>query len=182
MAKESVKKQALGTYPFKVTHIGVITRDMEKTVKRYEAMGVGPFQRFRLPDARFQFRKRWNYDIDTSDHVYDVAYGHMSGGFGVEIFQLIQCSNPEKNIAQQFLDTKGECVWHLGHDAENMDEAIAWMANAGYPVIGGSEYIDGTLMCYFGTQKDLGFVIQIHQIVKGGVADQVGVEAGARKE
>jgi methylmalonyl-CoA/ethylmalonyl-CoA epimerase len=173
MATKSGKKpQVPGSYPFKVTHIGVVTTDMDRTIKRYEAMGVGPFQRFHLPDERFTFKRRWNYDIDVSDHVYEVAYGQFSGGFGVEIFRLINVPNPEKNIAQQFLDSKGEGVWHLGHDVENMEEAIEWMKNAGYEVIGGSEYVDGTLMCYFGTQ-DLGYIIQFHQVVKGSVADQL---------
>lgn len=125
--KSGKKAQVPGSYPFKVTHIGVITKDMDRTIKRYEAMGVGPFERFRLPDARFKFKKRWMYDVDLSahDHVCDVAYGQMSGGFGVEIYQLIKVKEPKKSIPQQYLDAKDECVWHLGHDVENMDEAIA---------------------------------------------------------
>lgn len=46
------------------------------------------------------------------------------------------------------------------------------MKNAGYEVIGGSEYVDGTLMAFFGTQ-DLGYIIQVHEVVKGSVSDQV---------
>jgi methylmalonyl-CoA/ethylmalonyl-CoA epimerase len=172
MTVESGKgKHVPGSYPFKVTHIGVITRDIDKTIKQYEAMGAGPFKRFQLTDEEFAQKRRWNYDIDTSDHVYAIAYGQLSAGFGVEIFQLLQCPNPEKNIAHQFLVSKGEGIWHLGHDVENMEEAIAWMKNAGYEVIGGSEYMDGTLMCYFDTAKDFGYVIQLHQVVKGGAAD-----------
>ena len=182
-ARLGKKAQVPGSYPFKVTHIGVITKDINRTIKRYEAMGVGPFERFRLPDARFNFKKRWMYDVDLSDHdhVCDVAYGQMSGGFGVEIYQLIKIKEPNKSIPQQYLDAKDVCVWHLGHDAENMDEAIAWMKNAGYELIGGSEYVDGTLMCFFGTQ-DLGYIIQVHEIVKGGVVDQLGKDASAAKK
>jgi hypothetical protein len=167
------RKQLPGSYPFKVTHIGVITRDIDRTIKQYEAMGAGPFKKFQLTDEGFEQKRRWNYDIDTSDHIYAIAYGQLSGGFGVEIFQLLECPNPEKNIANQYLETKGEGIWHLGHDVENMEEAIAWMKNAGYDVIGGAEYMDGTLMCYFGTTEDLGYVIQLHQVVKGGAADQL---------
>jgi methylmalonyl-CoA/ethylmalonyl-CoA epimerase len=174
MTGESGKSvQGPGSYPFKVTHIGVITRDIDKTIERYRAMGVGPFQRFNFSDEGFLQKRRWNYDIDTSDHIYDIAYGQFSGGFGVEIFQLLQCPNPEKNIAHQFLVTKGEGIWHLGHDVENMEEAIAWMKNADYDVIGGAEYMDGTLMCYFDTTQSLGYVIQCHQVVKGGAADRL---------
>lgn len=163
-------------YPFKVTHIGVITEDIDRTVAKYEAMGVGPFIRFRLPDANFKFKRKWHYDIDTTNHVYEAAYGKMSNGFGVEIFQIVSVEHPDKDIAKQYLDAKGECIWHLGHDVENMDEAIAWMKKAGYEVIGGAEYEDGTMMCYFGTQ-DLGYVIQLHEVVKGSVADQLTNDA-----
>jgi hypothetical protein len=181
-AKSEKKAQVPGSYPFKVTHIGVITKDIDRTIKRYEAMGVGPFERFRLPDARFKFKKRWMYDVDLSahDHVCDVAYGQMSGGFGVEIYQLINIKEPQKSIPQQYLDTKNECIWHLGHDVENMEEAIVWMKNAGYEVIGGSEYVDGTLMVFFGTQ-DLGYIIQVHEVVKGSIADQVTNPALTKK-
>ena len=55
------------------------------------------------------------------------------------------------------------------------------MKNAGYEVIGGSEYVDGTRMAFFGTQ-DLGYIIQVQEVVKGSVADQVTDHALAKKK
>jgi catechol 2,3-dioxygenase-like lactoylglutathione lyase family enzyme len=146
----------------KLTHLGFVVRDIDKAVKTYESLGIGPFKRFSLPSPEFKFNKIEHFGKYSADHKYEVAYAN-AGPVGIEIFQCIGGDN----IPQRFLDEKGEGLWHYGYDVEDMDKTIEWMAERGYGIIGSAEYPDGTRMVYFDTREDLdGIVFQAHENVE----------------
>lgn len=142
------------------THVGVVVRDIDEAIRRYEAMGCGPFKRFDLPSDDFaQFKWRHHFNQPADGHVYKVAWGKF-GPIDMEIFQPIAGDS----IPQRFLDAKGEGVWHYGYDVENMAETDAWMERRGYKVVGASETESGVLMSYYGTDDVGGVYFQAHEV------------------
>jgi catechol 2,3-dioxygenase-like lactoylglutathione lyase family enzyme len=146
------------------THIGVVTRDIAETARRYEAMGVGPFTHFELPSADdfMAFRSREHFGMPADDFRYKVAWGKW-GAIAMELFQPVSGDS----IPQRFLNAKGEGVWHYGYDVEDMAAVEAYMAERGYRMIGSSETTDGVKMCYFGTDDHGGVYFQAHEVPPG---------------
>lgn len=151
-----------GTPWTNLTHVGLVVHDLDKAVSLYETLGAGPFKRFRLPGQNFEVKFRQHFGVRADDHVQEVAWGSM-GPIAVEIFQCIHGDS----IPQRFLDTRGEGIWHYGYDVEDMNYTIAWMAARGYTIIGEAEYVDGTRMCYFDTDRPGGVYFQAHEIAQG---------------
>jgi len=152
------------------THIGVVVRDINAAVARYETLGMGPFKRFSLPSDEFiKIKWRHHFGKPADDFRYEIAYGPMASGVGVEVFQCISGDS----IPQRFFDAKGEGVWHYGYDVEDMDKTIAWMEGRGLKIIGASETTEGTRMCYFGTEDIGGVYFQAHEIPPGSKEDQL---------
>ena len=136
----------------KFTHVGSIVKDINKAVAHYEKMGMGPFKRFTLPGPGFEF-------IDWPDDKlkFECAYGQIGSEIGLELFQPVSGN----------IGNKGEHIWHIGYDVENMDKTIAWMAERGFKVIATTTYVDGSRECRFGTAEPGGVLIQTHELVKG---------------
>jgi methylmalonyl-CoA/ethylmalonyl-CoA epimerase len=146
----------------RLTHFGLVVRDIDQAVQRYKELGAGPFRRFDLPSDEFiKFRWRHHFGKPADAHAYKVAWGAMAP-ISIEIFQPIAGDS----IPQRFLDAKGEGVWHYGYDVEDMKYTIAWMEKRGFGVTGASEAEDGTLMCYFGTTDVGGVYFQAHEVPK----------------
>jgi methylmalonyl-CoA/ethylmalonyl-CoA epimerase len=147
----------------RLTHIGVVVRELDAAVTRYLTLGAGPFKRFCLPSDEF-IKPKWrqHFGKPADDFRYEIAYGQM-GPIGVEVFQCISGDT----IPQRFLDAKGEGVWHYGYDVEDMDQTIEWMTRRGFQVIGASETVEGTRMSYFGTDDIGGIYWQAHEIPAG---------------
>ncbi len=145
-----------------LTHIGVVARNLDEAVKRYEEMGAGPFKKFRLPDDQFNVKWRQHFGKSADDHVQLVAWGQM-GPIAVEIFENVKGDSLQKH----FLETRGEGVWHYGYDVENMAETIEFMRQRGIGIVGEAEYADGTRMVYFDTLGLGGVYWQAHEISHG---------------
>lgn len=152
----------------RLTHLGVVVRDIDRAVAMYETLGMGPFKRFSLPSDEFiKMKWRHHFGKPADDFRYEVAYGRMASGMGIEVFQCVSGDS----IPQRFIDAKGEGVWHYGYDVEDMDATIAWMAERGFEVVGASETDEGTRMCYFGTSNLGGVYFQAHEMQPGSKED-----------
>jgi methylmalonyl-CoA/ethylmalonyl-CoA epimerase len=152
------------------THFGVVVKDINLAVARFAGLGMGPFTRFSLPSDEFiKFKWRHHFGKPADDFRYEVAYGPMAPGLGIEIFQCVSGDS----IPQRFFDAKGEGVWHYGYDVDDMDRTTQWMESRGYKVVGASETTEGTRMCYFGTDDIGGVYFQAHEILPGSREDKL---------
>ncbi len=154
----------------KLTHLGIVVNDLEVSIGQFRALGMGPFKRFSLPGDEFiKIKWRHHFGKPTDGFRYEIAYGAMASGLGIEIFQCISGDS----IPKRFLDSKGEGVWHYGYDVENMDKTIQWMEARGHKVVGASESDEGTRMCYFDMANGGGVYFQAHEIAPGSKEDQL---------
>ena len=111
--------------PFsKLSHVGVVVRDMDKAVKRLESLGIGPFEPLSPLPMTGNFRgKPFTPDCKT-------LMAKM-GEIGLELLQPVKGESPW----QEFLDSKGEGIHHIAFDVDDIDEMVTKLTEQGACVI-----------------------------------------------
>jgi hypothetical protein len=163
--------------PFEnIAHLGWVVRDVEKTVKTFEGMGLGPWRRYVLGESGA------GHDFDYRDYEggmqnrAEVALARW-GAIVIELFQPTRWT-----MLERILETKGEGIWHFGYlvSREQFDATIAEMKKQGIDVIGQSEYKSGVRMAFLDPEKTGGIVFQLHDCPPEieDVLDQMGTMVG----
>ena len=113
--------------PFhKLSHIAVVVRDMDTTVKRLESLGIGPFEVATLPpgaDGMFFHDKPLDAEL--------IELKTKIGGIKLELFEPGEGESPHK----EYLDSKGEGIHHIGFDVDDIDEVVAKFTEQGASII-----------------------------------------------
>jgi len=141
---------------WKFGHVCLVVKDMDKAIRHFETLGVGPFPPFIGGPEGMALTER-TYRGNTSD--YDMDLRLCRGGMGGLDIELIQPLKG-KSIYNEFLDEKGEGVHHVCYNVEDIDKEIADMVKAGFKVIqtGG---IKGVKWAYFDTDKVGGMITEL---------------------
>jgi len=135
-----VKTFETGESPFsQIRHVGVIVRDMDKAIKHYESLGIGPFKP--LPCT---VKERRAYG-----EVANIKLRVMVTQLGSVQFELIQPLEGE-SVQQEFLDKHGEGLHHLGFYTDDLERDKAKLVEMGCTVpfsarfvgTGGGDYYD----------------------------------------
>ena len=141
-----------------VDHIGIVVRDVDEAVKRYsKELGIGPWTTITLgPGVPHQIYGKEISSISVK--IAQVQIGPLS-------LALVQpLSGP--SIHQEFLDTHGEGIHHIGALVQNIKQASEKMHELGYPettsLTGIGPKGDGAAV-YFDTQAQLGALIELIQ-------------------
>ena len=141
-------------------YAGAIVDDIDKAVAHYEKMGMGPFKKFSLPSASgFDYK-----EMTDPSMKFECAYGkfHSNQTTGLMLYQPVNVGE-----TKMFDKSKGEYVWCLGFEVENVDEVAKWMSERGFQVAGSNTYADGTREVVFDTDEIGGLQILCHQFTKG---------------
>ena len=138
-------------------HVCLVVKDMNKAIKHFEALGVGPFKPFiggpeGIPVTGTVRGEPSDYDMDLR-----LAEGGM-GGVALELIQPLK----GRSIYDEFLEEKGEGVHHLCYHVEDLDKATAEMASKGFTVLQ-TGATSGAKWAYFDTDKVGGTVIELAQ-------------------
>jgi methylmalonyl-CoA/ethylmalonyl-CoA epimerase len=122
MAKTSPSKSTFSN----LFQVAIVVRDMDKTVKRLESLGIGPFTYTPAPAGAegLFFRGK----PLTSN--YQVLFAQL-GDLELEIFQPDDKPSPWK----EFLDTKGEGIHHLAFKVNDVEKEVDKLIKAGAEVI-----------------------------------------------
>ncbi len=137
-------------------HVCLVVKDMEKAIKHFEALGVGPFPPLiggpeGMPITEQTVRgEPSDYDMDLR-----ICRGGM-GGLDIELIQPLK----GWSIYNEFLEEKGEGVHHVCYNVEDLDKETAEMKKAGFTIIqtGG---IEGIRWAYFDTDKVGGMITEL---------------------
>ena len=141
-----------------IAHLGWVVRDVDKTVKTFEDMGLGPWRRYTLGEADgghdFEMRA---YEGGMENRA-EVALAKW-GPIVMELFQPTRW-----RMLEDFLETKGEGIWHFGYSVsrEQFDATLAEMEKKGIEVIGHSQYKNGVRMAFLDPSRTGGIVFQLH--------------------
>ena len=143
---------------WKFHHISVVVRDMEKAIKFYESMGIGPFPPLLGPQGTVPL-------VDKTLHgksaEWELDLRHAKGGVGDLVFELIQPLEGDTPV-KEFLDTKGEGIQHIGFFVDDIEAETAKLAEKGFKITQSAE-TPTVIWAYFGTDAVGGFSIELMQ-------------------
>jgi len=110
-------------------HIGVIVKDMEKTIAYLSALGIGPFG---MPGGQKWVEVPFKGELRGRPATWKVKISNAKLGSGE--LELLQPSGGE-SLLQEFLDEHGEGLHHIGYLTDNLDRDIKNLAKQGIKVL-----------------------------------------------
>jgi methylmalonyl-CoA/ethylmalonyl-CoA epimerase len=124
--EDNMEESSAKDTPFsKVIQIGVVVRDMDKTIERLSSLGIGPFKPKMLPPDR----EEWFRDKPL-DAILKLS-STMIGEVELELIQPVAGESPHK----EFLDSKGEGIQHIACAVSDVDKEVAKLTKQGVGVL-----------------------------------------------
>jgi methylmalonyl-CoA/ethylmalonyl-CoA epimerase len=146
-------------------HVTIVVRDIERAVEFYESVGFGPF---------VEYPPLTDY---VKLNVIDVAGFHdvrfKCAQVGPIQIQLCQPGGG-RTTYREFLEKKGEGVFHLGFVVDDVDDAEAELKASGLGVLSSGRRQDGSGFSYMDTADEAGVVLLVRQ--SPGAKENHGVE------
>ncbi len=151
MAAADERKRA----PFSTLHhVTIVVRDVDRAVEFYESLGFGPF---------VDYPPLTDY---VKLNVMDVA-GFQDVRFRcaqVGPIQIQLCQPGEgRSTYKEFLEKKGEGVFHLGFVVDDVDDAEAGLTALGLQILASGRREDGSGFSYMDTAGEAGVVLLVRQ-------------------
>jgi len=138
----------------RLAHIGMVVRDMDKTIERLTALGIGPFKPRILPaDARETYRGK-PFQPAKRVTIQITRIGNME----LELIQPIEGESPH----QEFLDKKGEGIQHLGFMVDNLEEDVQRLTAEGSSILLTSQFKGGGGVAYLDLDA-AGLIVELVQ-------------------
>ena len=132
--------------------LGIVVRDLEATVRRYEDdYGIGPWKFAQIDLGEANNYREHGQPAERSTRIAVATVGKV-------MWELIEPLE-EEGIYARFLAEKGEGVHHVAVAPPDFDETVA-QAERENKVILSCEF-SGVDIAYLDTQRDLGVTIEI---------------------
>jgi methylmalonyl-CoA/ethylmalonyl-CoA epimerase len=134
----------------KLHHICIVVADIDKTQAWYESIGVGPWQEYP------PLKEYTDLQVPNREAFFNLKYRVCS----LPNVQLQLCQPDDRPSPQrEFLDTKGEGVFHIGFEVEDANVAEADAKAAGLPILMHGRRDSGTGFDYYDTARSGGVVL-----------------------
>ena len=115
---------------WKLHHVGIPVRDLDKAREDYQSLGLTSFQsEFVIDSSRFAEYLVYGKNPDPVVRTR-VAMGQV-GPLGVELLQPLQ----GETVHKELLEKTGEGIGHIAYTVDNLEEETAKMVAKGFPVI-----------------------------------------------
>ncbi len=115
---------------WKLRHVGIPVRDLDKSINDYQSLGIASFQpEFVIDSSRFAEYLVYG---KTPDPVVKtrVAMGQV-GPLSVELLQPLQ----GETVHKELLEKTGEGIGHIAYTVDDLEEETAKLVEKGFPVI-----------------------------------------------
>ena len=138
-------------------HICIVVKDIEKTKSYYESIGVGPwvdypplveYTKLNVMDEKGFFDTRFVYT-----HIGNLQLQLAQPGEG-------------KTIYKDFLETKGEGVFHIGFEVDDVDDVEKQLTDNEMKVLASGRRDDGSGFSYLDTREGAGVTLLVRQTKK----------------
>lgn len=147
--------------PFlKVNQIGIIVHDLDKTVKYYESLGIGPFKP--MTGMVSKDRKIMGKPVPTDSIGMRISVARV----GAVDLEMIQPTKGE-SVHMKSLRNKGEGINHLGFYVDDLEGEEAKLVKAGFNVIYSLRFEGGGGASYFNTDSIGGVLFELIQWPSG---------------
>ncbi len=141
--------------PFsKLHHLSVVVRNMEEAIKFYESIGIGPFEDY--PPLTEYIKLNVPDETGFLNLKFKVA---QVGDIQIQLCQPGEGKSPYKD----FLEKKGEGVYHLGFVVDRVDDSEAELEKLGLKVLSSGRRKDGSGFSYMDTAQKAGVTLLIRQ-------------------
>jgi methylmalonyl-CoA/ethylmalonyl-CoA epimerase len=145
---------------WKLMQVGLVVRDMDKAIKRFSALGFGPFSPKSLPPGT----KVWVTE-KPSDGEVDVR-ATMVEDMELELCQPVSGPSPHKD----FLESKGEGIQHIMFAVDDLEKEIERLTEQGAKVLLGASFGNGGGLAYLDLDA-CGLIVELIQIPKNGMIE-----------
>jgi methylmalonyl-CoA/ethylmalonyl-CoA epimerase len=143
------------SHPFRqLHHVCIVVHDLEKAVRYYEELGMGPWYDYPKGGPYLEF------DVPDRDASDRMRYKCLD----LDNVQIQLCEPPPGGSPQRrFLEKHGEGVYHLGFEVDDRDEAEVRGRELGLAVTARGKRADGSGFAYFDTREGAGVVLEIRK-------------------
>ncbi|MFC1494663.1 VOC family protein [Thermodesulfobacteriota bacterium] len=139
-----------------IHQVGVVVKDLDKTIAFLSAIGLGPFTIRNSKHAAATVRgKKESYEVR-------IALAQQ----GSVQLELIEYINGE-TIHGEFLKDKGEGLHHIRFMVSDLDAVINKFSEIGVNVLQEDRFVDGGGIAYMETNKMGGFITEVTQVPPG---------------
>jgi methylmalonyl-CoA/ethylmalonyl-CoA epimerase len=139
-----------------IDQIGIVVKDIDKAVKHYESLGIGPFRSL-WDNVEISERKVHGRPANDVKNIVMVA---QVGSLEIELVQTVAGNS----IQKEFLDEKGEGVHHVGIfvDAKDYDKEVDKLIKKGLKISASIKTVQGPRTCaYFETDEVGGLQMEL---------------------
>jgi catechol 2,3-dioxygenase-like lactoylglutathione lyase family enzyme len=135
-------------------HISIVVKDIDKAIKFYNSIGIGPFEDY--PPLKEYVKLHVADEVGFHNLIFKV--------FQIGPIQIQLCQPGEgKSPYKDFLEKKGEGVYHLGFVVDDVDRSEAELKKLGLNVISSGRREDGSGFSYMDTAQKGGVTLLIRQ-------------------
>ncbi len=156
------------------TQIGVVVKDIDRSMKALEEIfGIGPFRVIDWPPADRADMEKF-YHGQPGNFTARMAFVDL-GNAELELIQPLE----GESIWADFLRDHGEGIHHIRFNVDNVHPVIDYLSGQGIePAQNGSGLRPGTHWVNFGSEDQVGFVIEIMNALPGTDGKTPAIDAG----
>jgi len=148
------------TSPFsKLHHISLVVRDIDRAVRFYESIGIGPFVDY---PPMHEYVK---LQVPDKDAFYQLVI--KCAQIGSLQLQLIE-PGAGRSLYKDFLEARGEGVYHLGFAVDDLDQAEAQVRSLGLEALSSGRRANGSGFVYLDTAHKAGVTLLVRQSPPAG--------------
>ena len=135
-------------------HICIVVKDIEKTKDYYESIGIGPWTEY-PPLVEYT---KLNVEDEKGFFGTRFVFTHI-GNLQLQLAQ----PGEGKTIYKEFLETKGEGVFHVGFEVDDIDAVEKQLTNNKMKVLASGRRDDGSGFSYLDTREHAGITLLVRQ-------------------
>jgi methylmalonyl-CoA/ethylmalonyl-CoA epimerase len=146
----------------RLVQIGIVVRDLEKTIRLLSSMfGLGPFQFIEWPDrpeSKFYYRGEEKH----------IKLRQAFLQIGPLEFEFVQPLEGDDNAYLEFLREKGEGIHHVLFEVEDLEKVVNTLSEEAINILqSGTGIRPGTRWALLDTQDLVGFLIELRHRAPG---------------
>jgi catechol 2,3-dioxygenase-like lactoylglutathione lyase family enzyme len=135
-----------------IFQVGVVVKDLDKSIEFLTALGLGPFTVREITHPRATVRGK------TVFYQVRIALAQQ-GAVQLELIEYQKGTT----IQKEFLDEKGEGIHHLLFNVKDLKKTIDKFSRKGIPVLQSDNFVGGGGLAYMGSDRVGGIIMEIVQ-------------------
>lgn len=169
---------SLGGAPCEFVQIGILVKDLDRTVKVLtEVFNLGPFQHITYPPEN-----RADIQLDYRGEVGKFSHRLAFARLGPVELEIIQPLAGESTLTE-VLREHGEGIHHIRFNTTDLDTSLDFLAQNGIrPSMSGSGLRPGTRWVHLDTAEQIGFIIEMMNVLPNTDGRTPLIENGRVKE